>query len=158
MLSNYIFKKIELSDLNKATTLIWNVFLEFEANEYSEEGIKEFKSFIEYDSLKEMMETENIFLDGCYQDNKLIGVIGYNLKPHINLLFVDKKYHGQGIAKTLFNRMLDVCKSENEGFVISVNSSPYAHEIYHKLGFSDTDKIQVLNGISFYPMEYKYRR
>ena len=36
-----------------------------------------------------------------------------------------------------------------------VNSSPYAVDVYHKLGFTDTDKEQMTNGIIYTPMIYK---
>ncbi|WP_460645598.1 GNAT family N-acetyltransferase [Lacrimispora brassicae] len=39
---------------------------------------------------------------------------------------------------------------------MTVNSSPYAVEIYHKLGFVDTDTEQLVNGIRFIPMEYTF--
>lgn len=35
----------------------------------------------------------------------------------------------------------------------TVNSSPYAHEVYKHLGFVDTDKEQCVNGLRFYPMK-----
>ena len=40
----------------------------------------------------------------------------------------------------------------NSGF-FTVNSSPYAHEIYKHLGFFDTDSEQCINGLRFYPMK-----
>jgi len=36
---------------------------------------------------------------------------------------------------------------------MTVNSSPYAVPIYHKLGFKDTGSEQVVNGLRFTPME-----
>ena len=154
MLENYIFKKIPLPDLEKAISLIWTIFSEFEAPEYCDEGVEEFKKFIAYDSMKEKVEASEIFLLGCYDDSKLVGIIGYNLKPHINLLFVDKVCHKRGIAKILFGKMVDHCKSMNSMFIITVNSSPYAYKIYEKLGFTGTNTEQIVNGIRFYPMKY----
>ena len=154
MLEKYVFKKIPLEDLEEAILLIWNVFSEFEAPEYSNEGVEEFKKFIEYSSMKEKVESSKIFLSGCYDNNKLVGIIGYNSKLHINLLFVDKSYHRQGIAKILLGKMIDYCKSTNNAFQITVNSSPYAHQIYIKLGFIDINTEQTVNGIRFYPMKY----
>ncbi len=36
---------------------------------------------------------------------------------------------------------------------ITVNSSPYAVEVYHKLGFKDTAVEQISDGIRFTPMK-----
>lgn len=158
MLENYIFKEVPLSDLEETISLIWNVFSEFEAPEYSYEGIEEFRKFIDYDSVKEKLKLSEIFLLGCYDGNKLIGIIGYNTKPHINLLFVKKSYHRQGIAKELFSKVLDYCKNTSDTFEVTVNSSPYAHPIYKKLGFADTDTEKNINGIRFFPMKYIYKQ
>jgi predicted GNAT family N-acyltransferase len=38
---------------------------------------------------------------------------------------------------------------------ITVNSSPYAHEFYKKLGFLDTSEEQITNGVRYYPMKKK---
>jgi len=35
---------------------------------------------------------------------------------------------------------------------ITVNSSPYALEVYHRLGFIDKDREQTVDGIRFTPM------
>ena len=61
------------------------------------------------------------------------------------------KYHRQGIGKQLFQTI----KSKNNENKMTVNSSPYAVSIYHKLGFKDTDIEQAVNGLRFTPMELK---
>ena len=43
-------------------------------------------------------------------------------------------------------------KQNNTGY-FTVNSSPYAHEVYKHLGFEDTDEKQSVNGLIFYPMK-----
>ncbi|MBQ4058948.1 MAG: GNAT family N-acetyltransferase [Lachnospiraceae bacterium] len=40
-----------------------------------------------------------------------------------------------GIGRKLFQYVLSECTSSN----ITVNASPYAISVYHKLGFADTD-------------------
>lgn len=73
-------KKIDEAQIADAIDLIWTTFLQFEAPDYSEEGIKSFKDFIEnrdiintlefwgaYDSLLlkvllQQTRTENIFV------------------------------------------------------------------------------------------------
>lgn len=38
---------------------------------------------------------------------------------------------------------------------ITVNSSPYAVPVYHKLGFIDTDTEQLSDGIRYIPMKFE---
>ena len=40
-------------------------------------------------------------------------------------------------------------------FAITVNSSPYAVPVYHKLGFVDTDVGQISDGMRYTPMKYE---
>ena len=41
-----IIKEIPQEDMKKAIELVWRVFLEYEAPDYTEEGIKEFQKTI----------------------------------------------------------------------------------------------------------------
>ena len=130
-----------------ALSLVWNVFLEFEAPEYSEDGIKEFHT-----SIHEEAYLRQLCMHGAFLDDKLVGVIATrNEKSHIALFFVDGKYHRQGIGRKLFEAAKSDCNSDK----ITVNSSPYAVPVYTKLGFHQTDKEQVVNGIRFTPMELR---
>ena len=92
-------------------------------------------------------------LYGTFVSEKLIGVIATRSEgTHIALFFVDGKYQGKGIGRKLFQTVVSECKSNR----MTINSSPYAIPIYHKLGFTDTDAEQVVNGLRFTPMEYKF--
>ena len=63
-------KRIPNSDMNKALELVWSVFLEYEAPDYTEEGINEFKKTI--DNMNWINDRE---FYGAYIDNTLTGVI-----------------------------------------------------------------------------------
>lgn len=89
---------------------------------------------------------------GAFEGDNLIGVIATRNKgTHIALFFVDGRYHSQGIGKKLFK----IALKNNPYDKMTVNSYPYAIPVYYKLGFLDTDKDQVVNGLRFTPMEVK---
>jgi GNAT superfamily N-acetyltransferase len=138
-------RKILKEEMKKALELVWKVFLEYEAPDYTEEGIKEFKKTIDDVS---WIEARDFY--GAYDEsNKILGVIATKDVTHIALFFVDGKYHKQGIGKKLYYKV----ESLNNNEFFTVNSSPYAHEIYKHLGFIDTDKEQSIKGLRFYPMK-----
>lgn len=56
------------------------------------------------------------------------------------------------IGKKLYNKV----KSVNDNSFFTVNSSPYAHEVYKHLGFVDTNQEQCINGLRFYPMRIEF--
>jgi len=146
--------KLLKTDIKNALELIWDVFFEFEAPDYADQGVAYFKDFISLDSIMEKFDKDKMAFWGCFIDNNLAGVIASLGIGHISMLFVKKEYHRQGVAKRLFQTLLDVCKSDDNVKRITVNSSPYAVEVYHRMGFKDTNAEQTLNGIRFTPMEY----
>lgn len=147
-------KSIELLKVNLASTFIWKVFSEFVAHEYPQEGINTFKEFIQPEELQKMMENEKIFMLGCFDMKKLVGVLAIMDFCHVSLLFVDKEYQCRGIAKTLFAKALELCLQKNQELrEITVNSSIYAVPIYKRLGFNITGEPATNNGITFIPMK-----
>ncbi len=94
---------------------------------------------IEY--YKAMMQALNFY--GAFKNDELLGIIAMKNKSHLTLLFTKKEHHRKGVAKALFNQMLEISEVE----VITVNSSPYAVEVYHKLGFINFVKMTVDNSI-----------
>lgn len=140
-------KKVDDLQIGQALELIWETFLQFEAPDYSAEGVQSFRAFIEN---KEIVQTLEFW--GAYDDGELKGVIAANEnRKHICCFFVKAEYHRQGIGKKLWEFLLD--NSQNE--IITVNSSPYAVPVYHKLGFADTDTEQLTDGIRYTPMKFE---
>lgn len=148
-----IIKNLEIGDIKEATTLIWKVFSEFEAPEYSEEGIKEFKDFIESDIIVKKVLDGNSKFYGAIEEGKIIGVAATRDINHIMFLFVDKNYHKKGIATKLLNKLIGELLKEGNIKEVTVNSSPYGVGFYHKFGFKDLMEEQCLNGIRFTPMK-----
>lgn len=145
------------NEIRAALELVWSVFLEFEAPENAQQGIDEFAKFIDYQKMNEQFDKGELLLWGCKIDGQLTGVIATRGINHICLLFVKKEFHRRGIAKKLFQAVEASCKGQGNFGDITVNSSSYAIEVYHRLGFVDTDKEQSVNGIRFTPMSYLLR-
>lgn len=137
-------REIKKEEMKEALDLVWRTFLEYEAPDYTQEGIEEFKRTID----NEQWIKERQFI-GAFENTKIVGVIATKDSNHIALFFVDGNYHRRGIGKNLYNFI----KESNSTGYFTVNSSPYAHEVYKHLGFIDTDTEQVVNGLRFFPMK-----
>ena len=141
-----VIKSLAQADIDEALKLVLNVFMIFEASDYIDEGIITFQNCI---NNHEFIDTLDIY--GAFENNLLVGVIATrNEGNHIALFFVDGKYHKRGIGRQLFEHVVKNSSSNK----ITVNSSPYAVEVYHRLGFVDTNTEQLANGMRFTPMEY----
>lgn len=140
-------KKIDRTQIPEAVNLIWTTFLQFEAPDYSDEGVESFKKFIENKDIINSLE-----FWGAYDKGKLKGVIATNEnRKHVCCFFVKAKYHRQGIGRKLWEHIL----INNQNSIITVNSSPYAVPVYRKLGFVDTDTEQLTDGIRYTPMKFE---
>lgn len=134
--------------------MIWEVFEEFEAPEYGETGIRIFKEFIDPLRLVNEVRKNTLRLICCFEGETLVGVLALRNLSHISLLFVKKSHHRKGIAKGLLNQALEhiaalsPCKNE-----LTVNSSPYAVDIYKRMGFFPIDEMQEKDGIIYLPMK-----
>ena len=141
-------KNLQAEQLAEALSLVWEVFCRFEAPEYSEEGITEFKNFLNNEE-----EIGKLDFYGAFDKaSDIVGVLAMRKPSHISLFFVKAEYHRQGIGRQLFEKIL--CDYQPQGIgVFTVNSSHYAVEVYRKLGFKLTGNKCITNGIRYTPMK-----
>ncbi len=91
---------------------------------------------------------------GAFEEESNIGVLAIRHGgTYISLFFVDPDYHRQGVGTALMQRFLTDSGAET----ITVHSSPYAVEVYRRLGFQPTAAEQLSDVIRYIPMEYKRR-
>lgn len=135
---------VPAQDITPALALVERVFLQFEAPEYDPQGVETFLTFLHTPS-----EIEALTLYGAYEKEDVVGVIATRGNSHIALFFVDAAHHRRGIGRALFQTVSSLCKTD----VMTVNSSPFAVEIYRKLGFEPISAEQCRDGIRFTPMK-----
>ena len=149
-----ILRPIRDKEWGDAMALVWRVFLQFDSDSYSAEGIDNFYKFITDDILYMMFKQGVYKIFACLDGPEIRGVISARNTNHISLLFVDEKYQHQGIARALVRYLCDfLLIKEGESFV-TVDSSPYAVGFYHKIGFKDTAEEQKKDGIVYTPMKF----
>ena len=145
------------SDWDGAMNLAWNTFVRFDAPDYSQEGIENFRRFVNDEMLR------NMFIAGHYQlfvavdDGKYVGMLSLRERKHISLLFVDERYHRHGIASALLTYVSRYALTEEGVDKLTVNSSPYAIGFYHKKGFRDLQSETEADGIRYTPMELRLK-
>ena len=136
-------RRIREPELPAAMDLCWWVFLKFEASDYTPEGVEAFYAYI---SNTEQVKHLTVF--GAWEDQHLQGVLAAE-GNHIALFFVDPAVHRQGVGRKLFQAYL----AEGHRDQVTVHSSPYAVEVYRRLGFSPTSEEQLSSdGIRYTPM------
>lgn len=144
-MSNVSVLKLSKNQIQPALELVWEVFCQFEAPEYSDEGINEFRA-----TLDNSEYTESMQFYGAFEDNELVGVLGMRKPQHIGLFFVKASCHRRGIGRLLFETM----QRDYDEQKYTVNASPYAVEVYKHLGFYAVDNEKTTNGIRYTPMAF----
>ena len=149
-----MIKEVDKNGLKQALDLVNNVFSEFVAVDYTEQGKKSFADYlkIKYDEMSSDIKTGYKKLWGYYQNDEIIGVIATRDISHIALMFVDKRHHRKGIARKLLDNVLAGINGSADITKMTVNSSPYAVKVYERLGFVKTDEQQEKDGIIYIPM------
>lgn len=151
MFNEVSFLKIQLikkEEYPEAMKLVRSVFMQYEAPDYSPEGVLAFqKSVIENQTFQ-----NSLTLYGAYEEHKLLGVLGTRSNgSHIALLFIDGNHHRQGIGRALFVQAFQNSPTDK----MTVHSSPFAVEFYRRLGFLPTSEEQSTDGIRYTPMQFQ---
>ena len=150
----YQIRSAYQDEWDDAMALAWKTFLQFEADCYTPEGIRNFEDFITDTTLHRM------FVMGSYQmfvaldGKKIVGMITLRNNSHISLLFVDGRYHRQGIGRALVEYLREYLLSETGIYRITVDAAPYGVAFYHKIGFRDLRPEERKGVIIYTPMEF----
>ena len=132
--------------------IVTEVFNEFVAPQYSEEGITEFYKYANATTLAERSK-ENHFTIIAERNNITVAIIEIRDNSHISLFFNKAKFQRKGIGKQLLNYAIGVSLQSNPNIQkITVNSSPNATKAYRKMGFIVDGEEQCVHGIKFIPM------
>ena len=147
-LEPYPVRRLAPEEIPAALELCWQVFLQFEAPEYPAEGVAAVRA-----SLDDEERTRKLAFYGAFDGGRLVGVLWMRPPQHIGGFFVDAAYHRRGIGRRLFEAM----RQDYETQVFTVNASPYAVEVYRRLGFTPTDTEQLTDGLRYTPMRFEER-
>lgn len=91
------------------------------------------------------------YLVACEGD-EIVGVGAVRRPRHLFHLFVREAWHGQGLARRLWQELLGRIAERGAG-TVTVFSSLHAVPVYEHFGFAATGPKREQDGIAFVPME-----
>lgn len=141
------------ADWEETMNMIWKTFLRFEAEDYTPEGIANFRSFISDGQIYQMFLEGNYLMMVALDAERIIGAISVRSRNHISLLFVDEAYHKKGVGRALVSAMAEYLRKERKQLFMSVKAAPYAVGFYRRLGFHSCSPEQEYSGIRVTSME-----
>ena len=149
----YTIRWIRPEEWEEAIRLIWRTFMEFEAADYTQPGIENFREFLTDGQLYEWYREGKYQMMVALDGNRVIGEVSVRNGNFISLLFVDKAYHRQGVGRELIRRMSAYLKRERQEIYIAVKAAPYAVNFYRKIGFRVSRPEEEIAGIRVTAME-----
>lgn len=148
------YRHLKRGEEPELSRMILASFREFVGHEFSADGVAEFESYVSLGRLSEPRSRRKTLV--ATVDDQIVGVVRLGEGDgidHINLLFVDKRFHRQGIAREFMRRLLALALRRNPRVNrFTVNSTRYAVPVYERLGFERTSDECIVGGIISIPM------
>lgn len=146
-----LIRRLEDADIPAIARLFRAAALEFIVHESPPEGAANFLRENDEEGLRGFVQQGHVY-HVALADGELAGFIAVRELTHLFHLFVDKRWHGQGVAR----RLWDVARrasldAGNPGF-FTVNSSNHALPVYAAWGFVPTAQRQFTKGLYYTPM------
>ena len=146
------YRAMRPGEAGAVSALILASFDEFIGPDHTADGIAEFRKFAAPEAIAARAADDHL-VRVATADGVLAGMIEVREHNHVALLFVDKAYQGQGVARGLLRAALaDARAADPDVERVTVNSSRYGVAAYEKLGFRQTGPERAVNGIVFIPM------
>lgn len=151
MKETIVYREMNPGEEKAVCDLVRQVFNEFVAPDYGQDGIEEFFRFANPVAMEERMQSGGFVLLAHHAD-KLVGMLEFFPPDRIAMLFVAIQH--QGIGKKLLGHAITKARAENPDLPkLAVHSSSYAESIYLKMGFSKIGNAKREHGIRYIPME-----
>ncbi len=147
-----VIRDVAADEVAAAAGLVGTVFAKYVAPGYTDEGIKNFLSFVEPAAVARRL-AERSFMLVAVLGSELAGVVEVRDNSHITLLFVREEFHRRGIARRLVEKavgrsMFACCYLTR----VTVHSAPYAVPAYERMGFCRLGPEKEKGGIRYTPM------
>ncbi|MEW8406009.1 MAG: GNAT family N-acetyltransferase [Candidatus Thiodiazotropha taylori] len=151
-----IYREMAPGEEQVVCNLVTQVFNEFVASDYGQDGIEEFFRFANPEAMKERMQS-NGFVIVAVENDTIVGMLEFFPPDIVALLFVTVRH--RGIAKELLAQSIDKARTSSPSLSkLIAHSSPYAQPIYQNMGFHNTGNETTENGITYIPMELSLER
>ena len=147
------YRLMQAGEAEELHRVVMRAFDEFVAPDLPEGGRA---TFSDYASSVRMRERQRGTVVAVSEGRPVgVGRVGRRHEiPHVDLLFVEKEMHGQGVAREIVRRLLEIARRDDPAAErVTVNATRYAVPFYSRVGFEPSGEERVMAGIISTPME-----
>ncbi|MXW31105.1 MAG: GNAT family N-acetyltransferase [Chloroflexi bacterium] len=149
------YRLIQAGEAEELHLLVMRAFDEFVAPDLPEGGREHFNEYASPARLGAPERRQETVV--AVSDGRPVGVgrVGRRYEvPHIDLLFVEKEMHGEGVGREIVRRLLEIARENDPAAErVTVNATRYAVPFYSRVGFEPSGEERVMGGIISTPME-----
>jgi GNAT superfamily N-acetyltransferase len=146
-----LIRLLEDADIPAVARLFRDSACEFIVHESPPEGAARFLRENDEEGLRVHLGRGYVY-HVALVDGVLAGFIAVRDVTHLFHLFVDKRWHRQGIARRLWEVAREASLAAGNPGFFTVNSSDYALPVYARWGFVRAAPRQFNNGLYYTPM------
>ncbi|MXY59111.1 MAG: GNAT family N-acetyltransferase [Chloroflexi bacterium] len=149
------YRLIQAGEAEELHLLVMRAFDEFVAPDLPEGGRAHFNEYASPARLGALERRQETVVAVSAGRSVGVGRVGRRYEvPHIDLLFVEKEMHGQGVAREIVKRLLEIARGNDPAAErVTVNATRYAVPFYARVGFVPSGEERVMAGIISTPME-----
>lgn len=142
------------ADLPDCARLLRASALEFIVHESPPEGACTFLRENDEHGLRGYLAAGHVY-HVAVEAGEVAGFVAIRANSHVFHLFVDKRRHGQGLARRLWQAARAAAVERGGDGSFTVNASNYAVPVYEAFGFARVAPTQCVKGLYFNPMRYE---
>jgi GNAT superfamily N-acetyltransferase len=147
-----LIRPMAQADIRAAARLLRQLALEFIVHDSAPEDASTFVRENDEDGIRGYVARGYVY-HVAMEGEELAGFIAVRDRSHLFHLFVAKRWHGQGVARQLWEVAREAELAAGNPGVFTVNSSRFAQPVYESFGFVPTAPMQCVRGLRFRPMQ-----
>ncbi|MGJ9419541.1 GNAT family N-acetyltransferase [Massilia sp. CMS3.1] len=146
-----LIRPLIASDLPACAHLLHDSASEFIVHESSREGACTFLRENDEAGIRAYVAAGHIY-HVAVDAGEIAGFIAIRDNSHVFHLFIDKRWHRQGLARRLWDVAREAAMTRGASGVFTVNASNHAVPVYAAFGFERSAPTQCVKGLYFNPM------
>lgn len=150
-----VLRKGEATDAHAISHLLMAASVRHVLPDFSEAGQDYYSAQLAPAQIEAKLRQPEVFrFHLATLDDELLGVAAIKENMHLYYLFSDNQHRRRGIARRLWQCVLDEAVAAGNPGAFSVNASRYAVAAYWRLGFLPNGPEAECNGIRYVPMAF----
>ena len=148
-----LIRPCEDRDLPAMARLFRASALEFIVHDSPLEGVCNFLRENDEEGLRGFVRCGHVY-HVALDSGELAGFIAIRNNDHLYHLFVDRRWHRQGLARRLWDAARSAALAQGGSGSFTVNASSFAVPVYEAFGFERTGPLQCVKGLQVNPMRF----